>query len=132
MAKILQGMNTQDGTQVAPHVRDYTPGSNDFLSFANTMNKNAQLDIKKDRRTVGDAGPYKSARVQTAENGEGRTVGDAGPVVSSTPSAHPRAIGSVVYGNIRSNFKKVLDDSAKGIETRYESYFKGQGNGGNI
>lgn len=122
MAKILQGMNTQDGAQVAPHVRDYTPGSNDFLSFANTMNKNAQLDMKK----------AQAARVQTAENGEGRTVEDAGPVVSSTPSAHPRAIGSVVYGNIRSNFKKVLDDSAKGIETRYESYFKGQGNGGNI
>ena len=125
MAKILQGMNTQGGNQVATQVRDYTPGSNDFLSFANTMNNNAQLDMKKAHAASAQGGTF----VTSAPGVPASHTEQGAP---STPLAQPRAIGSAAYGNIRSNFKKILDDSAKGIETRYESYFKNDKNGGII
>ena len=78
-------------------IRDYTPGKNDFLNFANAMNKNAALDFKQVApNTVPTAAPTapttelevtKIADVNNSLKDNANTIN--GGEVTSTPTAEP-------------------------------------------
>ena len=92
-------------------IRDYIPGQNDYLTFAQTMNNNAQIDFQKNKVTAGKVIPEQ--KPVTSDAGVGAVAGDA--------SMQTRPIGAQAYTEIRGGFKGVLDDSIKGIDTKYTS-----------
>lgn len=94
-------------------IRDYIPGQNDYLTFAQTMNNNAQIDFQRNKVTAGKVIPEQ--KPVTSDAGVGAVAGDA--------SMQTRPIGAQAYTEIRGGFKGVLDDSIKGIDTKYTSLY---------
>lgn len=92
-------------------IRDYIPGQDNFLNFAQTMNNNAQIDFQRNKVTAGKVVP--EMKPVTSDASIGAVAGEA--------SMQTRPIGAQAYTEIRGGFKKVLDDSAKGIDTKYTS-----------
>lgn len=102
-------------------IRDYIPGQNDYLNFVQTMNKNAQIDMKKNKDTISGLPAEQSPAVS-----EVNTVVD---VVTPT-QAQP--IGAQAYSTVRGGFKEVLDNGSKGISKKYTSIFGGTTESGPI
>lgn len=81
-------------------IRDYTPGVNDFLHFAEVMNKNAAIDMRKNT-------PSSPAIAGASPRGEalGGALGVGGmPAVQQTPEA---LSGPAALERIQQNFKAV-------------------------
>jgi hypothetical protein len=60
---------------MSKNIKDYTPGLNDFLHFAEVMNKNAQMDMKKS--PAATAGGVSSAPLAQGMAGKTPTMSGA-------------------------------------------------------
>lgn len=76
-------------------IRDYVPGQNDFLHFAEVMNRNAEIDMRK---AVAQNNTFSSrVPVQNVSSG-----------VMSAVQEPPEALNDpTVYDKLRGNFKDV-------------------------
>lgn len=94
-------------------IRDYVPGKNDYLQFAETMNKNAQIDFQSNNGEDGGKPTVQNPIVTNTNINAG----------VSTPNTQPLPIGAQAYSQIRGGFKGVLDDSIKGVNSKYTSVY---------
>lgn len=74
-------------------IRDYVPGQNDFLHFAEVMNKNAEMDMRKN--TAQNNAFSGGVPLQNVSGGVMPAVQGTGEVLS----------GSAQYDKLRGDFK---------------------------
>ena len=89
-------------------IRDYVPGKNDFLHFAEVMNKNAEIDRQR-------------AKTEAEAQGTGAVMLSAESGAAGTQTQGATLSGNAAYGAINADFKKLLEDSAKGTASKYVS-----------
>lgn len=93
-------------------LRDYVPGQKDFLHFANIMNHNAQIDLKRDGQIKAGAFADTVAPSSVAPNNA--NVGTAAGV-----DKYAGLSSSERYNKIVGDFKSALKGSVTGSGYKY-------------